>query len=675
MLEFRLALYQMEETRTRELVEAIQRHPECCDGVWLTTMGYYPPLWKHEEYANGWIRAAEIFREAGIPVSMQVANTLGHGDFDQLDPRHDDLFSRGVRATPEEDPYMVGPDGTKNIGCFCWRSRLLREYLREVVRIYVSKLHPDRLWFDDDLRAHNHAPNQYGCFCDRCISDFNALHGASFTRESLVWEINYGDTAWREKYVAFCRQGLYDFTKAIASAACEVAPDTMLGLEHGHSHHYTTQYETHLLDALHDVNPNGIATRPGSSHYNDKAPWGQFEKSFHLSCMSYLAPDYVTERLAEIENLPGVVFGKSIGGIVNEGTLDLAFGCTGLTFTDVQSCHEPMAYYETIFAALAKARGYWNRLSQLATEHGHGGIAVYTPEKPHLARLSTNQPAFSWKTMPREKDLQLLRLGVPLSYNARGASAYLLHYSMIDALTDHDIAFLLTRPVLTDGESIDKLCQRGYADYFALTPEPIGELTEEHFTPCPINGDKSGLFYTENCYAATAMNRYVFRGLDQRTTVIGEAHNSYFLGDGQKLGACTVITEIQNPAADHPVKWAIFGYSIWSDIVSSAKRNQILSALDAIARMPARLCSEEQAVLIPCVDDGGNTLAATVASASQSGCEPITLSVRRPKSKRISAMSANRNNVGFQILRENGEELTLLLDPLAPYEIVTLFFD
>ena len=674
MLEFRLAFYQMEEARAKELAEAICRHPGCCDGVWLTSMGYYPPLWKHEEYANGWVRAAEIFREAGIPVSMQIANTLGHGDFDQLDPQHDDLFSRGVRATPEDDPYMVGPDGTNNIGCFCWRSPGLREYIRGVVKTYVSKLHPDRLWFDDDLRAHHHAPNQHGCFCNRCIADFNALHGASFTRESLVWEINYGDVAWRERFVEFCRQGLYEFTKAIASAACEVAPDTMLGLEHGHSHHYTTQYETHLLDALHDVNPNGVATRPGSSHYNDKAPWGQFEKSFHLSCMNYHAPDYVTERLAEIENLPGVVFGKSIAGIVNEGTLDLAFGCTGLTFTDVQSCHEPMAYYEKIFAALADAREYWNQLSHLSCEHAHGGIAVYTPEKPHLAKLSAQQPAFSWKTMPREKDLLLLRLGVPLSYDATRPGAYLLHHSVVDALTDRDIQFLLTQPVLTDGESVDKLCQRGYADYFALTPTPIGEITEEHFPPCAANGDKAGLFYTENCYAAAAMNRYVFHGLDLRTEVIGEAHNNCFLGDGQRIGACTVITELKKPAAEKPVKWAIFGYSIWSDIVSSAKRNQILSALDAIAPMPARLLDEEQAALIPCVDQSGATVGVTVSSASQNGTDEMRILVRNPRGKTIRLQSARRR-IGFAVESQTDDSLTLRLDPLLPYEIATFFFD
>ena len=675
MLEFRLGLFQAEERYAKELVEAIQRHPGCCDGVWLTTMGYYPPLWKHEEYARQWIESAKLFRDAGLTVSLQIANTIGHGDFDQLEPARGDLFSQGMMPQEGESPYMVGSDGTQNIGCFCWRSEQLRSYMCSVVTIYAKVLTLYRLWFDDDLRAHNHAPNKHGCFCDRCIQAFNETHNTHFTREELVWEINYGDPLWRDRYVTFCRRGLYDFTYAMAKACLAVSPDTCFGWEYSHSRHYMGGDDEHVLGALRDASGKEVATRPGGNYYNDKAPWEQYEKGFILSAANSLLEEYVTERLAEIENLPGVVFGKSIGGIINEGTVDLAMGCTGLTFTDVQSCHEPIGYYERIFERLTAARPYWERLSRLSQGAHRGGVAVYVGEAPHLRKLSKGEAPFSWEKLLRERDIQLMRLGVPISYDRGHPTAYLLHHETVDALTDRDIAYLLTQPVITDGACIAKLLERGYAEYFPLTPIEIGTITEEHFPPCKLNPQKAGLFYNENPYAATPMQRYIFENLNERTTILGEAYNGYHLGDGRRLGACTVVTTLCLPNGQKGVQWAIFGYSIWNDLVSSAKREQILSALDAIGPMPVRLRSEEQAVVIPAVDNEGRVLAVTLSSASQSGTDTMTFTVRNPKGARVYAMGARRAQVPVKLLQCSETEQTLQVDALMPYEIVTVFWE
>ncbi len=676
MIEFRLGLHQAEAWRARETAEAIKRQSGCCDRVWLTMMGYYPPLWKHEEYANGWVRAAEIFREAGIGVSLQVANTLGHGDFPMLDPKNDHLFSRGLRATEDEDPYMVGPDGTKNIGCFCWRSMLLRRYLSDAIKIYLERLHPDRLWFDDDLRAHNHAPAKVGCFCDRCITEFNRRRGSSYTREQLVHEINYGDTAVRDAYSKFCREGFYEFIYSIAKDCLSVAPEVSFGYEYSHSHSYMGRDDDYILTALRDASGRDVCTRPGGLHYNDKSPWGQFEKAFMLSSANALAPAYVKERLAEIENLPGVVFGKSIGGIINEGTLDLVFGCTGLTLTDLQSCHEPIEYYEKIMAAIAVARPYWERLSRLSQTAHPSGVCVYHGEAPHMRPLAADEPPFAWEKMLRENDIQLLKLGIPVSYHTGHPAAYLIHHDMVDALTDRDIEFLLTKPVIADGDCIAKLCARGYASRFALTPEPVDGNIEERFPPLPFAGGRSDIFYQENFYASKPMQRYVFRDLDDRTTVLGEVYRCPLLDDGSRVGPCTLITKtVQTDPSKPSAKWAIFGYCLWNDLTSATKRNQILYALDEIAQMPAKLVTADQAVMLPAVDDSGNTLAVTISSASQSGTGSLELSVRRPAGKRITAQTANGRRVDVTVTNADENALTLTLAPLLPYEIVTLFFE
>lgn len=672
MITYRLGLYQCEPERARELVEAIKRHPGCCDTVWLTSMGYYPPIEKHVGYAEGWVESAKIFRDAGLEVSMQIANTVGHGDAAQLDPKNDDIFARGMQQRDSVSNFLVGPEGISNKSCFCFRSEQFRKYINDVIKIYAKILKPTRLWFDDDLRAHHHNPNMFNCFCDRCMGEFNRRHGYSFDREALVREINYGNGTVRRKYIDFTREGMYDFTFGAAKACLEVSPDTAFGLEYEHMHNYLGKNDEHILKALYDASGKAVHTRPGALHYNDKAPWGQYAKTMVISAANSTLPPYVTEMEAEIENLPGVAFGKSIGGIVNEGTVDLAVGCTGLTFTDVQSCHEPISYYEKIFSAIADMRPYWEKLASISKQTYRAGASIYWGESPEMRPLKESEPPFLWDKMLWEAETSLIRIGVPLTYDQRGDFVYVIHRNTVDGLTDKDIEFLLGKPVLTDGESVAKLIERGFGSYFAFRCRHIGNNTEEHFTDNPITGDLSRMFYNENAISSKPMRRVVFDHTDERTVVLGNAYNGYFLDDGKYLGPCSVVTEIQNGSG---AKWAIFGYSLWSDIVSAAKRNQILGALDAIAPMPARILTDDTAVMYVSCNDQGNTVAVTVSAASQSGAESIRIAIRNPAGHRITLMSTKNMSPNFIVEPLKDGEIVVTIPSMIPYETVTVFFE
>ena len=674
MITYRLGLYQYEEKIARELVDAIKRNPGCCDTVWLTTMGYYPPLDKHEEYAARWASVLPIYREAGVNIALQISNTMGHAQWEQLDPYKEevDVFAKGMIVEgDEEPPYLVGPDGKSSYSCFCPRSKKFIEYINSLLTIYASVLLPSRVWFDDDLRAHNHKPVKFSCFCNRCISEFNEIHGTDFTREELVREMNYGDPSVRRKYIDHIRKGIYDFTYGACKAVLRVSPDTAFGLEYEHEHNYLGADDGHILGALHDASGKDVHTRPGGGYYNDKSPFGGYEKTLKLSSANALLPDYVTEYVAEMENLPGAAYGKSIGGIVNEGTVDLAIGCSGLTLTDVQSMHEPMAYYERIFAAIAKARPYWERLSAIAKNNYRSGVVIYRGEAPEMARLTEADEPFCWDKELMDDEIKFLRLGIPITYDKRAPGAYLIHHETVNRLTDGDIEFLLTQPVIADGESVARIIERGYSDRFSLTPLPVDNDKTEYFTSSRINGDKAGMFYGENPYAAgKPMQRYVFESLDDRSEVLGEMHNNYHLSDGKYVGACTLITETKNGG-----RWAIFGYSIWSDIVNSAKRNQIVGALDAITRMPVRLRSEECAFIIPSVDKDFKVTAVTLSAASQSGADLFEVEVRSPAGENISVVGTRRNDVEFTAERIDNDQILVSVYNLVPYETVTIFFE
>ena len=672
MLTLRLALFQMQPKRAKELADAIVRQKGSCDEVWLTTLGYYPPLDYHEGLAKNWEESAKIFRDAGIRVSLQVANTVGHRDWDSLSPEKDPYLMKGMREDGKLYEGLVGPDGKECYSCFCWRGKRFRKYISSLVQIYCKTLKPHCLWLDDDLRPFGHYYVRYGCFCDHCVKAFNKKHGTDYTREQLAALVGSEDVSVRENFLEFTKEGVREFLFNIVHACREVSPDTHFGFEYGHMADYPAMNENYIMEALADASGHTVEIRPGGGFYNDKAPFGQYVKAATLSQITADLPACVSEVKAEIENLPGVAFGKSLGGIVNEGTLDLAYGCTGLTFTDVQSCHEPMAYYERLFERFSKIRPYWEKLSHLSKTTDRGGAAIYRSEKANLRPLRDGEAPFAWAAIPSEGHYNWMRIGLPITYEKKGASAYVLQCFDVHGLTKADIAFLLTQPVVVDAESVQTLIDRGYGDFFDFTLRSVkDDDAMEHYTEHPVNGGYAGNFMHENPYATVPMRRFVFENTGKDTEIIGQMRTNFIVSDDSPIGSSAVITKIKNSGA----RWAIFGFSIWSDLISAGKRNQIAGALDAIAPMPARLLGEEQAALIPSVTKEKKCAAVTVCSVSQGGTDAMPLIVRHPVGSKITAYTSRLRSYEPRVIRAEGDCIELSLPPIDPYELITIFFE
>jgi len=177
MFHIRLGNHHKEEVHTRKLLEEIKKHPGCCDVVWFASEYGYPMLQTHQDAAEKMCRLAQLYREQGIQVDLQISNTIGHGEY---------MKARDCSAI---DAYgfekIVGHDGTVANHCFCWYGENFRKYNYEMMKMYAA-LKPVNIWIDDDFTACNHAPVKYGCFCDSCVARFNDKYGSNFTREELV---------------------------------------------------------------------------------------------------------------------------------------------------------------------------------------------------------------------------------------------------------------------------------------------------------------------------------------------------------------------------------------------------------------------------------------------------------------------------------------------------------
>lgn len=121
---------QKDENYLNFLLGEIKAHPGCCDEVWLTTDYGYPPIEKHIRSAKELLPAAELLRKNGITVSLQLANTLGHGEY--MSSR--DCSGLVYEGSPVGE--MTDVSGRKNRYCFCYNDGFFREYVKKSLLAY-----------------------------------------------------------------------------------------------------------------------------------------------------------------------------------------------------------------------------------------------------------------------------------------------------------------------------------------------------------------------------------------------------------------------------------------------------------------------------------------------------------------------------------------------------------
>ena len=210
-----------------QFINAVKKYPGSCDNVWFSTLYGHPKIQTHIETAEKLKRSAKKLRDIGISVSMQISNTMGHGQLKSLSD-----FS-GVNYENSPITKMVGHDGAVAEFCYCWRNKHFIKYICDMASVYAERLKPDCVWVDDDFRPSNHKPVSFGCFCENCISKFNSEHGYSYNREGLVEDFLHGDIKIREQYIAFIREGMANLMKEICLAVKRVSPNSVMFYQHG----------------------------------------------------------------------------------------------------------------------------------------------------------------------------------------------------------------------------------------------------------------------------------------------------------------------------------------------------------------------------------------------------------------------------------------------------------
>ena len=659
-------------------IAAVLANPGSCDEVWLATDYGFPSQDIHAQSARMLRLSAEKLRQAGLKVSLQISNTVGHGQY--MSSR--DCSGLVYPGSPVEK--MVGHDGTVSDYCFCWRGKNFLEYTLEYIGAYVREIQPDTVWIDDDLRADNHFPVNYGCFCDDCISLFNRQYGCDFSREKLVEQISFGNIVWREKYMEFTKQGLSLFTERICKVVHENSPNTRMGYQFAPYNLYTGFDYSYIMEPMYRVTGIKPVVRPGGGMYNDHTPWWFVIKAENMSWQSMQLPEYVDEICPEIENLPDVVYGKSIGGTCFETSYYFASGAHSMSYAMLMADYEPMQWHSQMLSAFASHRPFWEKLSEANKGTMEAGWIAAFPDKAYLRKCSAPFE-YVLQNMNFANELRFLGISIAVRKVSRDdESVRLLSAENASAMSSNEINELLTLPVITDAAALDVLIARGFSLPVSVKNIDISRFGER-FLKHPVNGSKAGRTWggplaLDRGYCVLIEDYNLSEPLGEYIRPVPSTDGirkseACFIEDKQALSSCIFTTE-------YGAKWAVFAFDMWHRTLSSEKRNQYLDASEYISgkRQVAELATPFQATCqARCYPDGSlSHVSITNCTVANSG--PVEIRVLRSSvkenNKAVLMIGQYVKPCELKLEKVEAEKdlLKVTIPDVHPWSVVTLFF-
>ena len=610
-------------------INHVIKYPGAYDEVWIPTQYGFPPMSVHREKAAFWKEAAEKFRKLGITVSMQLSNTIGHGIY-MSSSNCSGLVYEGSKAE-----NIVGYDGTISPYGFCWRGENFKKYIFEEIACYMD-IKPKYLWIDDDFRVLNHNPVKFGCFCDNCMSTFNERYGSSFTREELVENVLHGDIIWRERFVEFLREGLYTLTYEIGKLVNKLSPETALAYQYCPHGAYTGYNFDYVFDAMKESTGKIPAARPGGGvyAYTCHDPNVFMEKAVHINWLNATLPEYVT-------------------------------------------CKCPEEWYDKEFELFAKQRKYWERLSDYNKISHQSGLQYFMSKEIWKKKLNQDEGFEEINKESYSEANMFIRDAIPISFDKNDTSLILLHPETAKDLSNEEIEFLLDKNVVTDGESIRILSEKGFD--FGVKVSQIEEFdaikVRAHFSDHPLKPDFAD-FYSQSYHAKGRVGVYTMEKQHENVEIIStyfSAHKlrNYCQDENMPYGISEAIVTTPKGA-----KWAVFGYSFWKGVMPSFVRDHILDVADYISNnaLPARLDSLVQAAILPRRNNEGKVVCVSIANCTIGESGELKLRIRNPKSENFSFASQYNGEQKLEF-EKNGNDYIVTVPSLNPWSVGTVFVD
>ena len=596
------------------LLERMKAQQPIVDEVALfetITHHLYIPL---EDYARRMDLAAQrldAFRGAGIrSAGINVLCTIGH------------VNEAWSTMPPLPFQAMVGHDGSVSTGCACPNTPDMRAYVRAKYEL-VAAARPDFIWVDDDIRMHHHGVT-WGCFCPTCLDLFAARAARQYAREELVRA--FDDPAqgrlrslWVEQNIASIESLLAD----VAAAIRKVDPKITTGL-------MTcgvgwTTYSGQALDRWFAA-LGATKARPGGGFYSDETPIEMYRKAVECGCQRASLPPAVADVQYELENFPYQRLKKSATAVVNECTLALAFGLSGVAFNMMGT---PTADEDFLpwMESIPSARPMWEKW--VAHTAGLPTAGLWPAWSSQLMARRSLRQGEHWLGWHPQYDINrpktLGEIGLPLAADAPGCGVVLCG-RVAEAFADDDLKQMLAGGVLMDSTALQVLAERGLDQ---LTGVRLARRLDngliERFTDDELNGRAAGQIRDariEFWGDARGMGD-VLEPVASGVRVLTNMEDYFHRPQGPGM------TAFENALGGRVV---VMGYAPWIFLHSVGKRRQLQNLADWISRgaMPLRVDETVPLVSVVRMSADRTRGAAVLLNAGMDEIPEATVHIRLP---------------------------------------------
>lgn len=657
-------------TPIEDYLESVNKYKGSCDEVWLSTIYGYPKIETHKQYAQSLGPYAKLLRENGIRVSLQLGNTLGHGQY------MSELDCSGLVYDGSKVGNMVGYDGASSKYAFCYNDRVFIEYIKTCFNEYAF-LKPDCVWIDDDLRFMWHDPVDCGCFCEHCISTFNKKHGYAFDRESLVLNITNNSTI-RKNYIEFMKESVGNFVEEICESFHTLSPDSNFGHQNC-SITIPTGGNSFIFDRMKKVTGKKPCFRPGGGAFNDAYPDTYIEKYVLRAMGIAQCAEDVSVIAPEVENIPFPSFGgKSHYGTCLETSVGLAGGANAMSYSLMQSPTESLDYYQETLRLFTEHRNYWKTLIKLNENTHQVGMDYVIPNEAGTKNIEKNetvQEYFNQWFNPflYAADLpEFIKNGLPVSFGYKSAKVKLLKYDCARCLSENELTELLKTPCLCDIHAFKYLTEK--YGCFNATFESISVA----------EGHKLGLKYTHDCIFEDLRDKeipkqFLFHDFtriipkDDDYIALAEFDtNSKELSPNGKypygIAECIVRTS-------QGAQWTVFGGNLWSPVLNYNRKIFFEKLYEYLAgeKIVVRLLNKNPAVVLPRANKDDKITSVSILNCSLDEFTPEII-INNPNGTHFYVMDKKGVKIPLTAAL-NGCGYKLSLPMLQAYHIATVIIE
>ncbi|MCP5537507.1 MAG: hypothetical protein H7A51_14900 [Akkermansiaceae bacterium] len=403
-----------------------------------------------DDYLPRLCRARDALRQAGVVYSLNPWTTLGHAD-------------RG-RPMIDGARCMVGHDGRVARSTACPLCPEWRAYMRSYWR-KLAGTEPAVIWVEDDIRSFNHAPVQFGCFCDAHLERFSEFAGEKVDRQSLVDALERPGPPhpWRALWMRLQGDVMVDTAALLGDCVREVSPGTRLGLMSSGPRNHAVEGRdwSRFCEALGGGQP--VYSRPTMGCYDEgwASPRGLYFSQDSVKLTRHVCPP-ATIDLTEVENVHFSAYANSRLFSELKIMTSIAYGAAGVTMNTFDHMGTPMREDEAAVQALSGSKARMLSLGRETTKAGaYRGVRLHFPtDLACHKQLRQGESLASLQSHGQEAVEMFETHGLATTYDESPVSA--LTGQIPRALSDDTILRLLGGGLFLDGEAASILVERGF---------------------------------------------------------------------------------------------------------------------------------------------------------------------------------------------------------------------